>query len=126
MWSCDPEGVVSVVGNGTLTALERGVTRVYAADVRNTVHFNFSEVCLPHKLVHTHAPVSMSMSAELPRTVLGFPSSQSGCGFVQGRCVLCCWILSVYSVPAGLYLQHPTHSWDLEKGTVFLNTLKGL
>ena len=44
IWSCDPEGVVGVGVNGTLEVLEQGVTMVYAADVRNTAHYNQSEV----------------------------------------------------------------------------------
>ena len=44
IWSCDPEGVVGVGVNGTLEVLEQGVTMVFAADVRNTAHYNQSEV----------------------------------------------------------------------------------
>ena len=38
--------MVSVTGNGTLNVLELGMTRVYAADVKNKAHFNHSEVSL--------------------------------------------------------------------------------
>lgn len=36
--------MVSVTGNGTLEVLEQGTTTVIAADVKNTAHFNHSEV----------------------------------------------------------------------------------
>ncbi len=44
MWSCDPEGVVSVASNGTLTTVSKGTALITAADIKNTVHYDQTEV----------------------------------------------------------------------------------
>ena len=76
MWSCDPEGVVSVAGNGTVQAVAKGSTLVFAADVKNTAHCNQTEVYVvpPSRMTFLPAPVEVRLgkTLSLPLQILGF------------------------------------------------------
>ena len=76
MWSCDPEGVVSVAGNGSVQTVAKGSAVVFAADVKNTAHCNQTEVHVvpPSKMAFLPAPVEVRLgkTLSLPLQILGY------------------------------------------------------
>lgn len=80
MWSCDPEGVVTVAGNGTVQAMAKGNTMVFAADVKNTAHYSQSEVFVipPAEMnfLPSRLEVKVGHSLSLPLQVQGYTDKE--------------------------------------------------
>lgn len=76
MWSCDPEGVVSVAGNGTIQAVAKGNSMVFAADVKNTAHCSQAEVYVvpPSEMAFLPSPleVKLGKTLSLPLQIQGY------------------------------------------------------
>lgn len=76
VWSCEPEGMVSVSGNGTVQAVSRGSTLVFAADVKNTAHCSQAEIFVvpPSKMTFLPSPVEVRLgrTLSLPLQILGY------------------------------------------------------
>ena len=76
VWSCDPEGVVSVAGNGTVQAVAKGSTMVFAADVKNTAHCSQAEVYVvpPSQMSFLPSPLEVKIGKilSLPLQIQGY------------------------------------------------------
>lgn len=76
VWSCEPDGVVTVAGNGSVQAVAKGNTLVFAADVKNTAHCNHTAVYVvpPAKMAFLPARVEVRLGKmlSLPLQILGF------------------------------------------------------
>lgn len=76
MWSCDPDGVVTVAGNGSVQAVAKGNTLVFAADVKNTAHYNHTaiHVAPPSKMAFlpAYVEVKIGRTLSLPLQILGY------------------------------------------------------